>query len=370
MKQYTPRKTFSDLPSELVQRVVFFLDGKASPSSESLHQEPAVNIVKSDEQNLKNISLTCHFLRALVLPSLFKFTTVACGLRNYPQRNEIKALAHFLSDQSQIKVFSVALCFAVVDPSFDMQLLPDDFIQQRCSEAVDEIQPKSLTVVCPSTLLALLAPYSQDTAIEPDDGWAFDMPLHVLHLSTPQADRHLRKGNLWNETWSAITLNEGSSLKVYSTYEYYLKQTPSIFQLNRFCNGVLRAIWAFTVRKFEYVAIFPMSNHVSRVFNRLVSLHSLQILMTRLLPHENSLILSNPDKVGKCSLPDLWMETESSYASIAAFVQHMGENFSLTQFTPLDFARANIVPMLHPRVADCLQGWELHGINWLRTTQC
>ena len=112
-----------------------------------------------------------------------------------------------------------------------------------------------------------------------------------------------------------------------------------------------------------------MSVHMIRVLDQLKELHNLQTFTTRLTPHETSSILSDPDRIGKCQLADLWMELEESYAMVANFVQFMGENHSLEEFRPLDCIQPTILEILHPVFSKSMRGWEeTSDSTWSRIT--
>ena len=358
--------SLGNLPIELVQRIILSIHDNESPSPRYLHHEPLSDLDLFDTHTLKNLSLTCRSLRGIALPYLFALAAITIKPEDISDEGNVEAFIQFLSENHPLRVSNVVIRFLLDTAPVDSRLLQDGYIEKLCSKLNNAIGPKSLTVLFPSALHSLLFSGQYGMAAR-DDGWAFDMPFHIIHLSLPHLRTDLRKGSLWDQPWSDVTLNEGSSTKVYSTYEYYTKQTPSIFRLRCFHSCVLPDLWSSTVRTFSYVAIFPMSGHIKGIFKRLKCLHNLQSLTTRLLPHDSSSILSDPARVGRCNLSDLWMEFEESYMMIATFVQSMGEDHKLVQFRPLDYAQPNILKMIDPILGSHIQNWECYGVTWTKT---
>lgn len=88
--------------------------------------------------------------------------------------------------------------------------------------------------------------------------------------------------------WDALLLNEGSSTRVYKTYEYFHKRPPSmlgaLLGAEEFPND--EPLVSPTIRNFSYVAIFPLSTH----FNTLVqNLPRIDRLFVQLVPRNDIL---------------------------------------------------------------------------------
>lgn len=289
--------------------------------------------------------------------------TIRFTPRKKTNEGEIGDLLQFyMRHQYQLEVSSVVIRFLFEDLPAD-----EPFIHELCSRVMEEVRPKTLTILVPSRLLSYLDPFHPPNQYPTyGDDWAFDMPFHILHLLNRQTRSHISDHKLWEQPWSTLTLNEGSSLKVYSTYEYYLKRPPSIFSVQSFCEGVMRYAWSSTVQTFEYVAIFPTAYHIEYCFKYLKYLHNLRTITTRLTPHETSSILSDTKRIGKCQFADLWMELRSSYEVITRFVQDMGKDHSLREFRPVDCDQANMAGMIRPIITDGLQDWKSMGNYWSR----
>ena len=364
-----PKSFLNDLPLELQMRIVEFLDTE-SPSSKNLHQEPSAHLTKSTTRALKNLSAASKRLRSAAIQTLFKFAALTFPPQEASCRQELGDLVHFFRENG-VRIASVTVRFSFTHSSPDVLMFPDDTLLRICSTVVNVLNPETFILVFPSVLRSCLVPLRNLNRSFRDDGWAFDMPLHVLRLKSPsQSQACGRDGTLWDNSWSCVSLNEGSSLKVYSTYEYFLKDTPSLFHFEYLWKYCIRQPWSVTVQKFDYIAIFPLPSHISRVLGGLRFLHNLRTFTTRLKPHEaDSWILTDPDRVGKCQLADLWMEFEACYSLIVDFVEEMGELQNLIEFKSLDCDQSRTAQILIPHFSSRLLYWERTKCTWSKVVK-
>ncbi|TPX06733.1 uncharacterized protein E0L32_002229 [Thyridium curvatum] len=189
------------------------------------------------------------------------------------------------------------------------------------------------------------------------DSWGFQVPYHILSLSREESTRTMPPprdegkapeakptsyaqpyADSWPEPaessscaekkrtrvacklftmrpWSAALLNEGSSMRIYRMYEFFLKRPPSIL-------GALLGAEDFpndepllppTVRELSYVAVFPLSSH----FNTLVQhLPPLDKLFVQLVPRPESGVLDDPEQMRGLDPADLWMERNTCYSLV------------------------------------------------------
>lgn len=114
--------------------------------------------------------------------------------------------------------------------------------------------------------------------------------------------------------WTALLLNEGSSTRVYKTYEYFHKRPPSVL-------GALLGCEAFpndapllprSVRALSYVAIFPLSSHLATTL--VPHLPPLRRLFVQLVPRND--ILRDRKEMEHLDMDDLWAERNRAYESI------------------------------------------------------
>ena len=217
------------------------------------------------------------------------------------------------------------------------------------SHMLSAIDPKVVTIVAPPIDLACLT----NCAIDTLGDWAFgDMDFHILSLSWDKAasppgyDNASKHGTPLSydniqaiptgfplvapsslfalRPWSHLSLNEGSFLKAYGTYEFFERGPPSIVTSIEDCItqavSTARLIGRADVsnllltglKSLDYTAIFPFSNHAN--FNLL--LHQVEELNLQLAPEPHNRILNDKARVGKAELGDCWSELMSTYGEL------------------------------------------------------
>ena len=362
-----PKKSLVNLPPELIYNIASHLPNNQNLASNLWHEEPPFDVVEAQERANRSLSHVCRYLRGVMLRTLFSVTPVVFRCRPDVYDKELHTILLALEEAKRYlnspesSIAHLVVRFLMVESPSEIQLLPDAFYQDICSRLLQKFRPEHLTVVFPSQLFPFLSSPSQREMVGQDDSWAFDMPLHVLRLSYPLTQSRPTEASIWENPWSNITLNEGSSLKAYSTYEFYSKRNPSIFLHNGFNENVISSTWSFTLREFEYVAIFPLPSHIKLVLSRLESLHNLEVLTTRFAPHENSSILSNSIRVGTGQFKDMWLGFDENYALVVDFLLLMSKHHSLKVFKPLDCVYTHVFESLHPMLEQRLQGWEFQA---------
>lgn len=113
--------------------------------------------------------------------------------------------------------------------------------------------------------------------------------------------------------WNSLLLNEGSSTRVYKTYEYFHKRPPSmlgaLLGAEEFPND--EALIPPTVSDFNYVGIFPLSSHFGTLVQHLPRVRR---LFVQLVPRND--ILRDRKEMEHLDMDDLWAERNRSYESI------------------------------------------------------
>lgn len=116
--------------------------------------------------------------------------------------------------------------------------------------------------------------------------------------------------------WTSLTLNEGSFLQAYGTYEYFERGPPSLVRsiASGFINTTVSSTHALAaVRKLTYTAIFPFANHL----DFLALLPQLETLDLQFAPDPQSGILDNRERTGRAELQDCWQELITGYHDVA-----------------------------------------------------
>jgi hypothetical protein len=125
--------------------------------------------------------------------------------------------------------------------------------------------------------------------------------------------------------WTSLLLNEGSSLRAYSTWQWWERRPPSVGEMPLLLNSCILNVFQILhnlvgdeeitalirpgIKDFEYICIFPMASHFSRLSSALPRLDRLYI---QLVPRNG--ILENKRQMKGIEPEDLWMERNNCYA--------------------------------------------------------
>ena len=150
-------------------------------------------------------------------------------------------------------------------------------------------------------------------------------------------------------------LNEGSSLKCYTTYEYFLRRTPSpIYSIppNTLTLPPLPNPFLANLQSFSFIAIFPIFNHIDDLLLRVKQMTNLRYLFVKLIPEPNSTILDDEINaaIGHFDVNDPWTEIETGLDLIAKACIEFSEDTSNAadelRLPNLDVLRVDDVKML------------------------
>ncbi|KAI1631302.1 hypothetical protein F4809DRAFT_632960 [Biscogniauxia mediterranea] len=336
------------IPPELLLHIFEFLDGPA-PSEVSLHDQPSEDMLHAESEYscpLKTVSLVNRIWRTLVLPSLFRhvlwrpkiaslsaFTLNPIPLLRFLEENR---LDHSLTS------FTLLINFFELEDAYMVtpKIRPAD-LEWLWDQIFSVIDPLRFTIIArPTTLAALLS-----RMLFLVDAWSFDIPYHILSLARTKRDA---PGNvLPNEQsktvessaslssaaipyaarprkppacplftirpWTSLLLNEGSSIKVYRTYEFFLRRPPSILGALLGCEEHPNdtPLIPPSVVDFNYIAIFPLASHFEML---LQNLPKVERLFVQLTPKSGNNILEDEGEMKQIDPGDLWMERNTSYS--------------------------------------------------------
>ncbi|KAK4458537.1 hypothetical protein QBC42DRAFT_349531 [Cladorrhinum samala] len=131
--------------------------------------------------------------------------------------------------------------------------------------------------------------------------------------SRPQPTTRLPSHVFTIRPWSHLLLNEGSSIRIYRNYEYFLRRPPSILGHLLGCEEAPndQPLIPATVKSLSYIAIFPLASHFSTLVDHLPVLDRLYV---QLVPQND--IMLDPEEMSHVQPSDLWMERNSCYGHI------------------------------------------------------
>lgn len=348
-----------DLPNEVLDHILSFLD-KNPPSIVNIHQWPVLHtLTHNSDRYLKALSLTCRQLRTLTLARLFKHTTLA--------PRDLDPFLSFLTTKSLTTNVETVFAQIFSNPSSLQHPL-------WWASLLNTLQGsfRTLTIAAPPFIFADLA----STSIVDMDSWAFNMPLQSITFGQSRsASRlpifldHSCRNLLTARPWTSFSVNEGSSLKAYSQYEYFMKRTPSL--LSAFTakpNPDALELFA-NLQSFSYTAVFPFYNHVDEVLKLTRQMHGLKSLTMKLCPEPGSNVVDEETIGGHIDMNDAWMEFDTSYSLVSHTVEAMGVEKSLVEFRAQDVRMDGIRDHLIGMISQKLKRWAYAGDGlWRKDT--
>ncbi len=342
-----------DLPNELFDHVLEFLHHPC-PSELNWHRRPDLNTIKSTKTYLKNLSLASRSVRASTLKRLFAHVCL--------DPNQSPAFLDFINQHGlavhvkSIVAYMTEPCRLILHPLWWARLL-------------NAIPASTFTIICPPYVFAEFA----STSIVDVDSWAFNMPYHVIRfqqskLAAIQQTSFNDDHDLFSaRPWTGFSINEGSSLKVYSQYEYFLRRTPSLLSTVLLCPSSGLTCMLSKLEKFTYTAIFPFYNHVDDVLKNIRKMSNLKHLCLRLCPEPRSSVIDDElmDAKGHIDLVDAWMEFNTSYGLVAHTVRFLCIEGSLQELQVEDVWMEGIKDGLIESLTAILDSKMIHQGNGL-----
>ena len=250
--------------------------------------------------------------------------------------------------------------------------VPSDYPEGRSKwwqSLYDQLQPQCLTIVASPHHMYELAGCG-GIRIDWPEYWAFNIPYQILQFSTdtkipPYQKASLLRGGLifGAHPWSHIHFNEGSSLKAYSSYEYFHRRIPSF--LTRHCRLQLEDCFYHNngaLRTFDYTALFPLASHLQEVYQLLTARHGPERVQMRIAPHQSADLTSLTELAGKVDLSDAWMEITSGLQNLRSSM--ISSVRGISELVMPDFAgRASLAEEFKPLTRVGEQPREV-GIRW------
>ncbi|KAI1394456.1 uncharacterized protein F4822DRAFT_388256 [Hypoxylon trugodes] len=357
------------IPPEVLLHIFEFLDDPA-PSQVRLHDQPSddlLNVESPFSQKLKTASFVCRAWRSLVLPSLFRhilWRPKMSSLRAFTL-NPIPLLRFLEENRLDRGVTTFTMVVDFVDKDADVRHITPEIrtvdLEWLWDQLFSVIDPLRFTIIAPPTTLAAF----MSRMLFLDDAWSFSIPYHILSLARTKRGPTRDKSNEHTEShlldyqasiaeydtarasqpslaspstttttsssfryrkapacplftarsWTSILLNEGSSTKVYRTYEFFLRRPPSMLGALLGCEEHPNdaPLIPPTIVDFNYIAIFPLSSHFEVLLQHPPKLDRFFVQLT---PRPGNPILENEEEMKHIDPADLWMERNTSYSSL------------------------------------------------------
>jgi hypothetical protein len=349
------RLRLGDLPNELLGHIIDYLDTEC-PSEVNWHQRPETTLTQSQTVDLKTISRTSKHLRHLVLPRLFAHARL--------DPNHCTPFLNFIRNHSLTPYITSLVAHL---PGSCTHLHPAWW-----SRILTTIPLTTFTILCPPYVFAEL---TQTSLVSPDS-WVFNMPYHALRFRQdhPTLSCNTASHLFTTRPWTHLSVNESSSLKAYSQYEYFLRKTPSLIAslhhspppppgsfLSPFSSLLIN------LTHFTYTAIFPFYNHVETILHSVRAMSNLTSLTFKLCPEPESTVIDDELKLalGHIDLNDAWMEFDTAYNIIMHTVIYLtpdgGGKGKLEEFKIDDVKMEAIRENLEDVISQRLQEWWVHA---------
>lgn len=368
-KGYTT--TLEDLPTEILDYIISFFDIEP-PSVRNRSEEPSLDLTVSGTKYLKHISLTSPLLRRVSLPRLFRYSRVKAICSEFLSGETLTSGSFFIDNVDAFigflrskKLLEYVKGLVVYINEIPLGTLKEQSTLRKTRiiwrQIFPHINPRSVIVIGSPLYLARLI----SCDLSNSDAWAFDMPLHILRLEQPACfsmpRRTTYEGLLDARPWTNLSLNEGSSLQVYQSYEYYLKTTPSVLGI-RPMESISRPLLAMKdLTSLYYTAIFPFYTHTDDVLKYAKTIPSLEKLSLQLIPTLQSNMLDDPVRRAHVHLEDCWLEVDTGYSLVVHAVMEMGENGRLKEFESRDYAIKSMQEILEGKASETMRGWRWCG---------
>jgi hypothetical protein len=352
-----PKASLESLPAELYDEVLSYLDVDP-PSYAEVPIYLNLECLESSVSPLKSISLLSHRWRLVSLPRLFRHARVCLSPRvqDVSGGGEDEILESFLR------------FFGIYGLERYLQSIVVYSEQSWIAEPLDNGRPMNTfwPLVCGMSnlrRLQMIAPpgdlgrlLSLPTYME--NSWAFDMPFQSVLLELPQrllqrvepspASAPSLSNILSAVPWTGLSLNEGSFLRSYGVYEYYLNMPPCLMK-----SRIGPLLDTLTV--LRYKAIFPFFNHFrSEVLRFAVRCTQLKELSIQLVPDAQDHILDDARRTSKLDVTDVWMEIDSAYGAVHTLLSVL---LSLECFSTPDWRIGRIVDLIEGEGENVLQRW-------------
>lgn len=360
-----------DLPNEIISHILNLLD---SPSvfESTIHELPQS---RPSSRPLKVLPLSSssyvsHRFRKLVLPVLFRHVRMHHG--------DLKAFLRF-AETAKVRNAPISIVIEIYTPT--SHLHPPWWTQV-------------LTTLPSLSTLSIAAPphifpeVTRNPCSSSNDAWAFKIRLQYIQLRIEHVHpfRHTSQSLLNSHPWTHLLVNESSSLRAYTTYEYFLRSTPTPIPSTAFGSSDLRHYQTFlplltNLRSFTLISIFPFSNHLASHLTFIRLMTSLHTLTLRLLPTPQSTVLASTIEAtgGHFDVRDPWNEFETSLPLVIDTVKSMSmeieEDGSLAPHGMLgrlimcDVEVGGVRDLIETSLRAELPGWGAGGRTWLEEVE-
>ena len=365
----------NDLPPELLDCIVSWLDEEQDFSPPSDPHRRLQFSIHGSPSPLKSLTLTCHSMHDLIIPRLFRFMRLKLDDSNDVEgqgiRKEvlIRFAALLAKYELQNKVHTVTVRFEGEKPILKLGQ-PLVFSSVVCGQILSAFYLETPTILAPLSVLPYLT-YEKFWA-PAEDKWEFVGSLHVLH-SAPMAKEQAKDLSRDMQGISGLySTQERSGLSMTSNIGQYGQAitTEKGDYSDMALDGLAKQIgwdWAPNLRELTYVAIFPTLDHIHDIYSILGQLENLESLALQFTPTGNLDILDNVARTRKCPISNIWLDVCACLIMTLSFVRNIDLTYShrkLSILRFLDWYRYGTAMMLAHACEDYLPNFVFENGNW------
>ncbi|KAH6891424.1 hypothetical protein B0T10DRAFT_312092 [Thelonectria olida] len=162
-------------------------------------------------------------------------------------------------------------------------------------------------------------------ALHPDPG-ASAGPVDSLQSTSQQASRTAIPSTVFTiRDWTALLVNEGSFVPVYSAYEFFHYVPPTLLPVVLNTSDPSFHPIQKTLTSFSYIATFPLSRHIRDVVIRFCP--AVEHLYMQMMPRADN--FWQDTKLAHIDITDLWLECDMAYSIIMKEVFNSEANTGL-----------------------------------------
>ncbi|KAK8071445.1 hypothetical protein PG997_011648 [Apiospora hydei] len=288
------------LPREILAEVLEFLVGPA-PTEYRLHDQPSDGLLESEVLDLKSASQVNKLWRGQALPILFRHVQWRPELSSLDGLDPVPLLRFLVGNRLQRNVITFTLLVDFADHQIESarvayQIRPSD-LEWLWDQLFAAIDPLRFTIIAPPATLAAFL----NRMLFLDDAWSFNIPYHILSLARSHRGPRRDSENMLDLSSSPFGTSSsppGASSSVAGSFKEQenTPTTPPLFPR--------------TVVDFNYIAIFPLSSHISHLIHHLPKLDR---FFVRFTPRPNNCILEDRQTLKQVDIADLWMERTTAF---------------------------------------------------------
>ncbi|KAL8871711.1 MAG: hypothetical protein Q9174_002519 [Haloplaca sp. 1 TL-2023] len=284
------------IPVEVTRMIIDYLAKEKPPSVRQFAQEPSRQMIESQEQPLKHLSLCNRRMYQLTKDCIFRHTMVKMR-PSPPQRKlggfdppspSLKSLYEFTTFLRRRGIMGKEMTVTIYFPR-GRELNPScrKEFAEKLTEVLMKINPNRLTIIATAEMLATLCGLQCGTTYQD----VLKRTHHALELGKPRlrpGPRYVKystktKSVLTMRPWSTLRLNENNGICWSGLPDPLRAMRQSILNIYHGSWGFVRPSPFLCVRHFEYIAFHPGAKQIEMFARAMNGCRCLESITTQLI---------------------------------------------------------------------------------------